>query len=290
MSQSFDHPHDVLRFCQSRPDAALVIVTHVSGGALRSVGALMAVTDDAVAGYVSNGCVDADITAQARRGIGGAFTYGEGSPFRDIVLPCGGRIDIAMVPKPDAAVIEVLLTTLENRKVAKFSVTSDFQIAVKGEDVFQHIIAPKLRLRIAGRGEALLALTQLAQGAGLEVILQSPDQFESLESQHLTDPANIPSVNDDPRTAVICLFHDHDWEPQLLRQAVQGPAFYIGAMGSTRTHAQRRERLAGLGVSPAAIDKIKGPIGLLPAMRDANFLAVSILADVLAAARKGGLI
>lgn len=290
MSQSFDHPHDVLRFCQSRPDAALVIVTHVSGGALRSVGALMAVTDDAVAGYVSNGCVDADITAQARRGIGGAFTYGEGSPFRDIALPCGGRIDIAIVPKPDVAIIEALVTGLDQRMEAGFCVTSDFKIALEGVGTFNHIISPKLRLRIAGRGEALLALTKLAGATGLDVTLQSPDPFDGMKSQHLTDPANIPSVNDDTRTAVICLFHDHDWEPQLLRQAVQGPAFYIGAMGSVRTHEMRRERLAGLGVSPAEIDKIKGPVGLLPAMRDANFLAVSILADVLAAARKGGLI
>jgi xanthine dehydrogenase accessory factor len=76
------------------------------------------------------------------------------------------------------------------------------------------------------------------------------------------------------------LFHDHDWEPGILKAALAGDAFYIGALGSRRTHANRLDTLRKLGVSAADLDRITGPIGLVPSMRNATMLAISTMAEI----------
>jgi xanthine dehydrogenase accessory factor len=89
---------------------------------------------------------------------------------------------------------------------------------------------------------------------------------------------------------MVCLFHEHDWETALLKQAIDGPCFYVGAMGSVRTHENRCKILREIGASQKQIDMIKGPIGLIPAQRNARFLAVSILAEIIQVAQAKNLI
>ena len=270
MSPTFDHAEDVLRDCAGESDAVLVVLTDVTGGTLRARGAMMAVTKSRAVGYMSNGCVDADIITRARAGQSGAFIYGEGSPYRDIVLPCGGRLEIEIIQNPDREAIRSALNDLESRRVT--------ELRLESVSVF---LVPRIRLRIAGRGAVCVALSELAELSGFEVLVQSPDTDLLPNSQHLTDPNAPPVVNDDSRTAVACLFHDHDWEAALLQQALDGPAFYIGAMGSEHTHEMRCKRLSDLGVSNAEIARINGPIGLIAAQRDARLLALSVLAEII---------
>ena len=275
MTQTYDHTEDVLRDCVGSSDAVLVILTDVTGGTLRARGAMMAVTQTRVMGYMSNGCVDADIISRARAGQFGTFIYGEGSPYRDIVLPCGGRLEVAIIQDFDRQAIRNALKKLGKREETNIRF-GDVSVA----------IVPRVRLRIAGRGAACLALAQLAESSGFDVLVQSPDKDILTQAQHLTDPNNPPLVTDDNRTAVVCLFHDHDWEAALLRQALSGLAFYIGAMGSVRTHETRCQNLSSLGVSDDDISRINGPIGLIPAQRDARLLAVSILAEIIQSAQR----
>jgi len=270
---------DVLRDFLAESDAALVVLTAVTGGTLRARGAMMCVTPGAAVGYISNGCVDADVIARARDGQSGTFVYGEGSPYRDIVLPCGGRLEIAILQNPDRAVIESALSRLQKREPVN--------LTLGGISV---ILSPRIRLRIAGRGAACLALAELAERSGCDIQLQSPDADLTAATQHLLDPDNPPAVQDDARTAVICLFHDHDWEASLLQQALDGPAFYIGAMGSQRTHDIRCQTLREMGVSDEEIARISGPIGLVESQRDARFLAVSILAEIIQSAQRAELL
>jgi len=290
MLQAFHHPSDVLRFAASQERAeaalALVIVTDVTGGAMRGRGAMMCVTQEAVAGYVSNGCVDADIIFQARELLGTVgvkhLRYGEGSPFRDITLPCGGRIDVLITANVDTLNLESLSADLDARRA----------VNLRAED-FTKTYTPPLRLRIAGRGEAVSALARQADSAGFSVILQSPDAdiaagLTLAHFDHLTDPNAPPAISDDAWTAVVVMFHDHDWEPHILAQACRGEAFYIGAMGSPRTHDLRKSALAAYGLNTEEIARIHGPIGLIPSMRDANLLALSTLAQIVNEARRGG--
>lgn len=288
MTTHFHHPSDVLRFAYEAEDpCALICVTNIRGGAMRAKGALMAVQENGeAAGYISNGCVDADIIYQARAAIKDGQTrrliYGEGSPFKDIALPCGGAIDLLVLPRPEKAVL--------GGAVVKFATRQSADLSFEG---FEMRYAPKLRLRIAGRGAAVNALASQALQSGFEVHLQSPevDMHNDLpvtKFDHLTSPTAPPPQHDDPWTAVILMFHDHDWEAALLGQALRGDAFYIGAMGSQRTHALRKEVLADAGISADDIARIHGPIGLIPSMRDANLLGLSALAEIVKTAQDCG--
>ena len=90
----------------------------------------------------------------------------------------------------------------------------------------------------------------------------------------------LPELVGDPWTAFVFLFHDHDWEEQLLPHALAQDGFYHGAVGSARTH---RARLAGLrasGMPQASIGTLRGGIGLIPATRDPATLALSILGEL----------
>lgn len=279
MSSTYDHPEDVLRFCQANPDAALVIVNAVTGGTLRAVGAMMAVTESVVAGYISNGCVDADIVTRARSGEAGHLIYGDGSPFRDIVLPCGGRVELSLVQNPDQKLISAACAQLSARKIAVLSFDG-VTVSVK----------PRLCLRIAGRGAACVALAELAVVSGFQVKLQSPDPDIWPDTEHLIDPNEMVDLYDDSYTAVVLLFHDHDWEPTLLAQAVGGDAFYVGAMGSQKTHDARRETLLASHVALIDINRIHAPIGMMSRQRDARSLALSILAEVVQVAQEKNLL
>ena len=302
-----DHPAESLRFIlNAHADgrrAAVVIVVDVTGGTVRTPGAAMAVDETGgTTGYVSNGCLDQDVAAQAlmalKDGRARRVRYGEGSPFMDIQLPCGGSIDLLIIPDPDIALARKALETLEAR--APFGIAFEesgrqHQVspppaasALSGQ-TFIAKWTPRLRVRIAGRGVEVAALTRVAIAAGFEVMVQSPDAacaqqasaLGALQTQLLTVPNAAPRARDDPFTAFVLLFHDHEWELDLLRAALQGEAFYIGALGSRRTHALRREVLRDAGVSEDQIDRVRGPIGLVPSMRDSGMLAISTLAELI---------
>ncbi len=275
----FHHAVDVLRFAVKTDEpCGLVCVTNISGGSMRAKGALMAVTPTRAAGYISNGCVDGDILFQARAAkTPQRLLYGEGSPFKDIELPCGGSIEILIVPRPDRALLRSVLNKLEKRQSAQLSLPE-----------FDWEYKPKIRLRIAGRGAPALALAHQAMQSDLEVHLQSPniEMAGYARFDHLQDPARPPAVHDDPWSAVILMFHDHDWEEALLEQALKGDAFYIGAMGSPHTHENRLAMLQAKGITPEAQARIRGPIGIIPSMRDANLLALSTLAEIIKTAQE----
>jgi len=131
------------------------------------------------------------------------------------------------------------------------------------------------------------ALAVLARAWGADVRVLTPDERTAAaaggEAILLRTPAAHPALELDRHSALIMLFHDHDWESQLLIQALGQDALFIGAMGSARTHANRLQALAAAGVSEAGLARIAGPIGLIPAARDPQTLALSVLAQVVAA-------
>jgi len=292
---------------QAQHDAvALVVITGTRGGGIRPQGALMAITASGrVAGSVSNGCLDSDVVLNAQKALktGKACTlcYGEGSPFLDIRLPCGGSLDLIIIPHPDMAVIHAALNRLNERRPVAITLNEgEIHLATENTEntagwqgqKFFMICEPRIRMRIAGRGPEVVALTRLALAADMQVHIQSPDaeclrQAEALgaSTETLKSISALPDTaknegRDDPWTACILMFHDHDWELNLLRNALSGDAFYIGALGSRNTHAARSKALADGGVSPKDIKRVHGPIGLIPAARDSSMLAISTLAEI----------
>ena len=284
--------------------AALIVLTGIEGGAVRAPGALMAVNQNGnFAGYMSGGCIDADLVLQSQAAIQSGTSkqirYGAGSPFVDLPLPCGGALILNIVPNPDADVLVDALAKLEARESASFRLSSSGKLSVEpptrsgraANGDFFALLQPKPRLRIAGRGADCLALARIAEATGWQVRVQLTDrkdvpaaeaaglsQIELLET-----PGQLPDLVDDDGTAFVLMAHDRDWEVPLLYQAVTGPAFFIGAVGSVRTQASRREALAEAGLESSELNRIRGPVGLVPSMRDASMLAVSVLAEIVEA-------
>lgn len=298
-----EHPFHVLQrlheWQNSGRACALVIITKTEGGAVRAPGALLAVSDEASLGYISGGCIDADVILQARQAIAEgaprALRYGAGSPFVDLPLPCGGAIEVAICPEPDKVLIAQMTSALlERRRVAIYLGTNG-QLGRRETDIDapesarRFVYDPPLRLRVAGRGADALALATISEGAGYETRLQLVDEDDIHTAQNLglshveqlTTVADLPKASDDPWTAFVLLFHDRDLEIPLLKQALNGPAFYIGAVGSRRTHAVRCDALRDIGVSEGQIARIHGPIGVVPSLRDASAIALSTLAEII---------
>lgn len=303
MAQSGEHAADVLAALstwQANGEAtALVIVTGTEGGAVRAPGALLAVSEASSLGYISGGCIDADVKLQARQAIErGEVThlrYGAGSPFVDLPLPCGGAIEVTILPRPDEKTIRTAADTLAQRSPISLQLSNSGLLTLVlsgariGKDDLVFGYAPKLQIRIAGRGEDALALATIATSAGYGVHLQALDD-EDIEAarecgvpviETLGAPSQLADVSDDPWTAFVLLFHDRDWEVPLLQQALRGPAFYIGAVGSRHTHQIRCEALRQAGETEADIHRIIGPIGVVPSLRDASMLAISTLAEII---------
>jgi len=303
-----EHPYHALSKISAWQTAsepcALVIITETQGGAVRAPGAMLAVSTHEAFGYISGGCIDADVILQARQtledGQVRALRYGAGSPFVDLPLPCGGAIDLIICPNPERAVIAQMMRDLSERRPTTLYVTQKGALAVTPnrsaltERLHRFDYHPPVRLRIAGRGADALTLATIAQAAGHETRLQLLDEQDIdaarkvglSDVQALTTVSQLPEVDDDPWTAFVLLFHDRDLEIPLLKQALAGPAFYIGAVGSRHTHAKRCEALKDAGCTTEEISRIHGPIGLVPSLRDASAIALSTLAEIIEAAQQ----
>lgn len=303
MAMTGEHPADVLNriaeWQDAQLDCALIVVSHTEGGAVRAPGALFAVNERSSFGYISGGCIDADVVLQARQAIADdqsrALRYGAGSPFVDLPLPCGGAIEVMIVPNPDANLINRLCCDLDERRPVCLTIASDGSLVSADAHLFPSTgrssfhYYPKLRLRIAGRGADAMALAKISDAAGFEVRLQLPDDDDIDEARNahiqqvekLTTSSGLPPLDDDPWTAFVLLFHDRDWEIPLLKQAMSGSAFYVGAVGSQRTHGARCEELRNADCSERDIARIHGPVGLVPSLRDASLIALSTLAEII---------
>lgn len=294
--------HDVLAFARDElragRGAAIATLAGIDGSAPRGLGAQMAVSaDGCFAGSISSGCLGQAIIAQAQtaiaRGRGGVLRYGAGSPFRDIVLPCGSGLDILYSSVRDAAPFEDALDALAARRPATltFTVTgADCAAAAQVADepsTFVRRYLPALRIVAAGAGPELVQLARMADAAGYTFTAMSPDNqildaCGAVERRAL-EAGTAPQIETDPWTAYVLLFHDREWERLLAPGALASPAFYVGAVGSRRTAAARRRMLLEDGVAEEDIERLRGPIGLAPATRDPSALAISVLAEIVAA-------
>ncbi|HSG56882.1 MAG TPA: XdhC family protein, partial [Paracoccaceae bacterium] len=134
---------------------------------------------------------------------------------------------------------------------------------------------PALRLVLFGEGPELDALALLGNAAGLEVETHSKDGGGTLAL------GKAPSgVAVDRWTAIILLFHDHEWEQAILEWALATPSFFIGAQGGRTARDERADRLRQAGVDPSEIARVASPIGVVQHSREPMPLALSILAAV----------
>ncbi len=293
-------PLELLIQCHARGEAcALVTLVGIHGAAPRRIGAQMAVSASGeVAGSFSGGCLDAAVIEEAQRALAGRIShrvrYGADSPYVDIVLPCGSGLDLQFDGAIPTTTVDAIAHAIAKREAFDLRWRDPAQPpdklapAATATDEVRIRQLPALRMVLAGAGDTLLAMCRQARAADIEVVALSPDRelqaplealgvpLHALQAQHA-----LPVLSFDAYTAVITLFHDHDWELPFLQQALASDACLVGAMGSPRAQAQRLEQLQMRGVSRAVLTRLRSPLGLLPRARDPQELAVSILAEAM---------
>lgn len=261
---------------------ALAVIIGVEGPSYRPLGAAMAINATGEAwGSLSSGCIERDVVLHAQQALADGqerrLRYGAGSPFRDLALPCGGGLDVLILPRPDRGALAQAQAQLNARQAAMLPL---------GPLVLD--VQPQLRVLAFGKGPELRLFSALAAAAGYPVESFSPDDetLRGLTGAHRMAGKDWPAdLRADARTAVALFFHDHDWEPKLLQAALESPALYIGAQGSLRAHQARCAELISSGVAEAALARLASPFGLIPSVRDPRTLAASVLAQMLAQAR-----
>ncbi|MCV9967027.1 XdhC family protein [Pararhizobium sp. BT-229] len=281
-----DDPEAILNYAAERFEkdgkTALVTLVDIRGGSARALGAQMAVgIDGGYCGYVSGDCTEAAVAAEAidaiAKGTDRFLLLGEGPAFFDVQLPCGGGITLAIHVLKDAGPLRHVLARLRSRQMGALCYNAVKQTITAAEDAdnsasYIRRYRPRPRLVMFGRGIELDCTTTVARHSGFETFA-----FDG-QSGQVFDETLI-----DADTAIALLFHDLDQELPFLKIALHHNPFYIGALGSKRTHERRREALRKFGHADHDIDRISAPIGVFGPVRDGNLLAQSILADIGAA-------
>lgn len=267
---------------------ALVTLARIDGSSPRPLGAQMAVSESGRwVGYLSGGCIERAVVAEAvsaiAEGRNRRVRYGRGSKYLDIRLPCGSAIELVFDVGVSLDALTAVDAKLRRRLPARLRVSG-------GEDADDSLVLnyqPRKRLIVAGVGPAALQLVRLGQIVGYDVVLYSPDRstVESaaplgVETVSIAGSAAALQLRADARTAIVFMFHDHEWERDLLPAALATDAFYIGAMGSRATQQTRLRQLAERGAARAQLDRIHGPAGLFAGAKSAGDIALSILAEI----------
>jgi xanthine dehydrogenase accessory factor len=174
----------------------------------------------------------------------------------------------------------------------------DRSIALPGSngEIFINVFAPTTRLVIVGAVHVAQALVPMARALGYQVLIVDPrgafatqERFGDVKIEHDWPDEALPAAGLDAATAVVALSHDAKLDDAALISALRSDAFYVGALGSRKTHAGRVERLARAGIAAADIARIHAPIGLDIGAQGAAEIALSIIAEIAAVARgKGG--
>lgn len=168
------------------------------------------------------------------------------------------------------------------------------RIAIGGRDVFVNVFLPPLRMIVVGAVHIAQPLARIAALSGFEVTIVDPREryatalrFPDVALRVEWPEEGVSDLAPDARTAVVTLSHDPKLDDPALCVALRSDAFYVGALGSRRTHAKRLERLRRAGFSDAELARIRGPVGLPLGARTPAEIAVSVVAEAIARLRNG---
>ncbi|WP_194095917.1 XdhC family protein [Marivivens aquimaris] len=322
MTDRTDIPALALEWHNSGRGAVIATVVETWGSAPRPIGSQLVIDrDGAMEGSVSGGCVEGAVITEAMEAVDDgktrllAFGVSDDQAFA-VGLACGGQIRVLVEPVGGDALSADLLKELVDARAArqriayvadlenddrKLADASDYAERFRSDKsgveedgrTFVAIHNPPLRMLIVGAVHIAQPLVQMARACGYDPILIDPRPvFGSEErfpgeviSDDWPDEA-MEALGLDPRTAVVTLTHDPKLDDPAIRAALSSDVFYLGCLGSTRTHAKRVERLEQDGFSAEQIARIHGPVGLNIGAKSPAEIAVSIMAQVTEVLRK----
>ncbi len=160
-----------------------------------------------------------------------------------------------------------------------------------GVEVFFDIHRPQARLVIVGAVHIADSLIRYAKPLDFRTYLVDPrtafatrERFPHVDEMfHMWPDEALPEIGLSSETAVVVITHDPKLDDPALKVALPSPAFYVGALGSTKTHAQRVKRLQAEGLRQAELDRLHAPIGLNIGGRSPAEISLSIIAEIVAA-------
>lgn len=319
-------PEIALDWHRAGQGAALATVLETWGSAPRQAGSQLAISASGqIMGSVSGGCVEGAVVTEAQEAMQDGqprlLTFGVSDETAFAVgLACGGTIRILVEPVgngdnrlPESLLARIVLARADRRAIA-YAIRPDTwtrSLLQPGEDAaadarfrsdksgmeedgrFLAIHNPPLRLIVVGAVHIAQPLLTIARACGYDPTLIDPRAaFGSAERfpgerivEDWPDEA-LEALAPDARTAIVTLTHDAKLDDPAIRIALSGPCFYLGCLGSSRTHAKRVDRLRQAGFSEAQIDKIHAPVGLDIGAKTPAEIAVSIMAQITERLRK----
>lgn len=304
--------------------AVLATVVETWGSAPRRAGSQLAVSGQGeIVGSVSGGCVEGAVVAEAlealRDGRPRLLTYGvsDGTAFA-LGLACGGTIRVMVEPVgqglPEATLADLAEARAARRPLALEVRPGDWsrRLLRPGEDAaadarfradrsgmeedgrFLVIHNPPLRMVVVGAVHIAQFLLPMARLAGYDPALVDPrGAFASaarFPGETILDDwpdEALARLAPDARTAVVTLTHDPKLDDPAIRAALASDCFYLGCLGSRKTHAQRMERLLVAGLMPEQLSRIHAPVGLDIGAATPAEIAVAIMAQATQALRRG---
>lgn len=260
---------------------ALATVIDTWGSAPRPRGSHMLVHEDGrFEGSVSGGCVENAVLAHAETVIASGvaqlhrFGVSNGDAW-DAGLPCGGEIAILIQPVTEAGFPPALFDEIAaaRQRGETFAVTTEPESGVSvrglGRAGFINRYRPARRLIVTGAVQIAQALVGLARELGIASTVIDPrgrfltrERFPHAALDDRWPDEAVAALRPGPSTAVVTLSHDPKIDDPALIAALAAPTGYIAALGSRRSHAARRERLAAAGIVAADLDRIDAPAGI----------------------------
>ena len=295
---------------------ALATVVATRRSAPRPVGAKLVISERGeLQGSVSGGCVESDVAVQAAEviaeGTPRMLTYGITDDMAwNVGLPCGGEIDVFVerfegeLPESDEPAVSV--TVLEGERAGERRLLGPTAVEpgpsrvveLDGETVFAELLGPPPRVVVIGAIDTAEELCRGAMSLGWRTVVTDPrpalttrERLPSPDELLVAWPDEaLEQLAPDRDTAVVVLTHEERLDVPALASALESEAFYVGAIGSRRTQAKRRERLLEAGVDEDELERLSGPAGLDLGAQTPAETAVSILGEILAvrAGRSGG--
>ncbi len=300
---------------------ALATIYQVIGGSPRPAGSQMLIDGGELHGFLSGGCVEADVSLHARQVLetwtARRLVYGEGGPYPDIQLVCGGRIDVLLEPlAPDDAAVRTLLALRAERREGVWISDGSRRVCYAAddppaaEDRFGPLIrelsnpavdcallrpelavglrrSPSRRLIIVGADPIALAIARLAAQSEFETWLvrpkgpAEPPPLPGVMYDRREPDVALPAIGLDPWTSVAVATHDLAADEPALEAALVSSVSYVGALGARRRLPERMARLRARGVAETRLAKLHAPIGLNLGGKAPAEVAIAVLAEII---------
>ncbi len=307
----YDIIEKLLKWKEKGIQTAIATVVETWGSAPRKTGSMMAINQlGEFVGSVSGGCVESAVIQESLGIIShqssSLVEYGVSNQDAwDVGLACGGNIKIfiqylsdeflpifeAVINKNEVSYSTVIGDTDKKQRI-NIIPTQSVHIGIthdmNNELVFQNTISQPIKIILIGGAQIAQHLSALASSIGLEVIIIDPRKAFSAENRfpdaqiiNAWPDEAIQSIGISNNSAVVTLSHDPKIDDPALFSALESNCFYIGALGSRKTHKERIKRLKEMNIDDVQIARIKGPAGLDIGADTPEEIAISIFAEII---------